>query len=122
VGADDRGDLSAVEGALAENATWRAVEDRPWNCESREAIIDVMSRNLDRGLRGRIEETIQTGPRVLLAFRPERLPQTSSRPFDDGIAYVVVTIRAGKIIEMKGCADRAAAIAYAHSGQAPASR
>jgi hypothetical protein len=38
------------------------------------------------------------------------------RPLDDGIAYVVVTIRAGKIIEMKGCADRAAAIAYSQSG------
>lgn len=31
---------------------------------------------------------------------------------DDGIAYMVVTISDGTIIELKGCADRATAQAY----------
>jgi hypothetical protein len=34
-------------------------------------------------------------------------------PLDGGIAYMVVTIRAGQITELKGCADRAAARTYA---------
>ena len=65
--------------------------------------------------RGRIEETIQNGQRVLVAFRPEQ-PIGGGRPLDDGIAYMVVTIRGGKIVEMKGCADRASAVAYAQTG------
>jgi len=38
---------------------------------------------------------------VLVAFRPEQLAQLD-RPVDEGIAYMVVTIRYGHIVEMKG--------------------
>ena len=50
-----------------------------------------------------------------MAFRPEQ-PFHGERPLDDGIAYVVVTMRDGQIVEMKGCADRANAISYAQTG------
>jgi hypothetical protein len=75
----------------------------------------MMSRNLARRLRGRIEETIRDGSRVIVAFRPEQAAQLD-RPADEGIAYMVVTIRDGHIVEMKGCADRSAAVSYAQSG------
>ena len=38
---------------------------------------------------------------------------------DDGIAYMVVTISNGKIIELKGCVDRATAQAYLASRETP---
>ena len=106
------GDLEALERAFAPDAKWRAVEDGPWNCESREVLLEVMERNLPRGLSGQIEETTQQGPRVLVGFRPDNLPQGTGRPLDRGIAYTVVTVRDGEIVELKGCADRAAAMAY----------
>ena len=84
---------------LAPDAQWYGVEDGQL-CDGRKAIIDVMSRNLAGRLRGRIEETIQDGPRVIVAFRPEQ-PAQLDRPVDDGIAYMVVTIRDGHIVEMK---------------------
>jgi hypothetical protein len=34
---------------------------------------------------------------------------------DQGIAYMVVTIRDGEIVEMQGCADRTAAMSYAQA-------
>jgi ketosteroid isomerase-like protein len=111
------GDLAVVEAALRPDARWRAVEDGPWNCENREAIIDVMSRNLADGLSGRIEETIQEGRRILVAFRGER--PRDRPPFEGGVAYVVVTMDDGRILEMKGCANREAAIAYMRTGEAP---
>jgi ketosteroid isomerase-like protein len=114
------GDLSVLEQELAPDARWRAVTDGPWNCENRGAILETMSRNLAGRVRGKIEETIQDGPRVLVAFRPETPLQNSDRPLDDGIAYVVVTVREGKIVELKGCADRTAAQAYLKTGEAPA--
>jgi hypothetical protein len=35
---------------------------------------------------------------------------------DEGIAYMVVTVRDGHIVELKGCADRPAAVSYAQGG------
>jgi ketosteroid isomerase-like protein/predicted enzyme related to lactoylglutathione lyase len=114
------GDLSVLEQELAADARWRAVTDGPWNCEGREAIIDTMRRNLVGRVRGTIEEMIQDGPRVLVAFRPEAPLPNSERPLDDGIAYMVVTIRNGKVVELKGCANRAAATAYLEGVETPA--
>jgi ketosteroid isomerase-like protein len=99
---------------LALDAQWYGVEDGQL-CDGREAIIDVMSRNLAGRLRGTVEETIQDGWCVIVAFRPER-PARLDRPVDEGIAYMVVTVRDGHIVELKGCADRSAAVSYARSG------
>ncbi|HEX4837145.1 MAG TPA: VOC family protein [Solirubrobacteraceae bacterium] len=113
------GDFAVLENTLAEDAVWRSVEEGPTNCEGASTIIEVMSRNLAGRLRGSIEEATQTGPRVLVAFRPEQPSHTRNRPLDDGIAYMVVTISDGKTTELKGCADRAAATTYAQTGNAP---
>jgi hypothetical protein len=53
---------------------------------------------------------------VIVAFRPEQ-PARLDRPVDEEIAYMVVTIRDGRIVEMKGCADRSAAVSYAQRGE-----
>jgi ketosteroid isomerase-like protein len=108
------GDLSVLEGALDPEAKWRGVEDGQI-CENRKMILEVMERNLHGGLAGRIEETVEVGGRIVVAFRPDR-PRDDWRPLDQGIAYVVVTIRDGSVIGLKGCADRAAAMTYAQTG------
>ncbi|HTA14686.1 MAG TPA: nuclear transport factor 2 family protein [Solirubrobacteraceae bacterium] len=100
---------------LAPDAQWHGVEDGQL-CDGRKAIVEVMNRNLAGRLRGRIEETIQDGSRVIVAFRPEQ-PAQLDRPVDEGIAYMVVTILDGHIVEMKGCTDRSAAVSYAQSGE-----
>ena len=109
------GDLSVLEGALDQEAKWRGVEDGPWICENRKMILTVMERNLHGGLVGRIEETVEVGGRIIVAFRPD-LPRDDGRPLDQGIAYVVVTMRDGRAIELKGCPDRTAAMTYAQTG------
>jgi ketosteroid isomerase-like protein len=106
------GDLSVLEGALDPEAKWRGVEDGPWICENRKMILKVMERNLHSGLVGRIEETVEVGGRIVVAFRPHQ-PRDDGRPLDQGIAYIVVTMRDGRLIELKGCADRTAAMTYA---------
>jgi ketosteroid isomerase-like protein len=103
------GDLSVLEGALDPQAKWRGIEDGPWICENRKMILTVMERNLHGGLVGRIEETVEVGERIVVAFRPDR-PRDDGRPLDQGIAYVVVTMRDGRVIELKGCTDRASAM------------
>ncbi len=108
------GDLSVLEGALDTEAQWLGVEDGQI-CENRKMILEVMERNLPSGFAGRIEETVEVGGRIVMAFRPDQ-PRNDDRPLDHGIAYVVVTMRDGLVIEMKGCADRVAAMTYAQTG------
>lgn len=78
-------------------------------------ILAIMKRNLPREFAGQIEETVEVGGRIVVAFRPDH-PRDDGRPLDQGIAYVVVTMRNGLVIELKGCADRAAAMTYAQTG------
>ena len=108
------GDLSVLEAALDPDAKWRGVEDGQI-CENRKMILTVMKRNRHGGLVGQIEETVEVGGRIVVAFRPDQ-PRDDGRPLDQGIAYVVVTMRGGRVIELKGCADRAAAMTYAQTG------
>jgi hypothetical protein len=106
------GDLEPLQGALAPDAKWRAVEDGPWNCESAAAIIDVFTRQLADGLSGRIEDAFEIGDRVVVGFRPDR-PGPGAWPLDNGIRYLVVSLAGDRVTELRGCADRAAALAYA---------
>jgi ketosteroid isomerase-like protein len=108
------GDLSILEEALDPDAQWLGVKDGQL-CENRKMILTIMKRNLPRGFAGRIEETVEVGGRIVVAFRPDR-PRDDGRPLDQGIAYVVVTMRDGRVIELKGCADQAAAMTYAQTG------
>jgi ketosteroid isomerase-like protein len=110
-----RGDLEVLESALAPDAKWRAVEDGPWNCENRAAILEVMGRNLENGLSGTVEDVLDVGDRAVGAFRPNRDDDGEGWPLDNGIRYVVITTRDGLVTEMKGCADRKAALAYAQA-------
>jgi ketosteroid isomerase-like protein len=68
-----RGDLETVEAAFAANGRWRAVEDGEWNCENRTQILNVMRENRARRvLEGDVEEVLDVGKRVVVAFRPAR--------------------------------------------------
>lgn len=114
-----QGDFAVLEASLVEDARWRTVEEGATNCEGRSTIVGIMRRNLAGRLRGRIEEASQTGSRVIVGFHPEQPSDGAGRPLDGGIAYMVVTIFGGKITELKGCADRGAAVTYAETGALP---
>ena len=48
-----------------------------------------------------------------MGFRPDK---PDGWPLDNGVRYMVITTSDGKITEMKGCADRNVAVAYAATG------
>jgi ketosteroid isomerase-like protein len=108
-----RGDLSPLESLLAPDAKWRAVEDGPWNCENRRQIIDVMTENLHGRLSGHIDDAFAVGERIVVALRPDGEPD--GWPLDNGIRYVVVSVADDRGTEMKGCANRPVALAYAEA-------
>lgn len=108
------GDFAPLQQALRSDAVWRSIWEGSTNCHGREEIVAVMRRNLTGPVRGSIEEMTQYGKRVLVGLRPA---SATERPLDEGIAYVVVTIAGSEIAELKGCADRASALAYAQTGK-----
>lgn len=105
-----RGDLGPLKAVLAPDATWRAVEDGPWNCHGAAAIVEVMARSLADGLSGRIEEAFAVGDKVVVAFRPER-DESPQWPLEDGIRYVVVSFVNDRVTEIRGFSTRRAALA-----------
>jgi ketosteroid isomerase-like protein len=108
-----RGDFDAVESMFAADAKWRAVEEGPWNCESRAQIVTVMRDNRARRiLEGDVEDVVDVGERAVVAFRPTS-QGPGGWPLDDGIRYVVLSFRDGLVTEMKGCASRRVALDYA---------
>ena len=110
------GHLTALEATLAPDARWRAVEDGPWNCESRAQIIQVMTANLANGLAGEIVDVVPMDQQTLVSFKPSNAAP-GGWPLENGIRWLVLTTRDGLITEMKGCATRAAAEDYASSGE-----
>jgi ketosteroid isomerase-like protein len=109
------GDLDALEAVLAPGARWIPAVEGWAECPDRRTILEVMRRNRSQGaMRGELAELIPHGDRLVAGFRPGRTVP-NERPLDDGIAYIVVTVRDGVITELKGCADRAAALSYAES-------
>jgi ketosteroid isomerase-like protein len=112
-----RGELEPLERLFAPDAKWRAVEDGEWNCENRARIIEVLRDNRAAGLTGSVEEVFELDGRLIVAFRPEYRPNRDGWPLDNGIRYIVLSIRDGLVSEMKGCADRASALEYASAGE-----
>ncbi|HEX3510484.1 MAG TPA: nuclear transport factor 2 family protein [Solirubrobacteraceae bacterium] len=108
-----RGDFEPLRAALAPDAVWRTVDDGPNNCTGAETIVELMSAGLGGRARGSIEEVFQDGARVIVGFRPADRGVAERRPLD---AYVVVGFDGQQIVELKGCADRAGAVAYARTG------
>ncbi len=105
------GNLTPLRERLAPDARWRAVEEALWNRESAEAIIDVTGSNLAAGLAGEIEEVLESGDRVIVAFGPER-HDPGGWPFEDGVRWRVVTFDGEPVSGRKGCWTWAEAIAY----------
>ena len=108
------GDLDVLAEVLAPDARWRAVEDGPWNCSGRAQVLEVMAQRRARGaLAGAVEEVLEVGARTIVAFRPQGPQQAGGWPLDEGLRYVVLSFRGDLVCELKGCADRAGALAYA---------
>jgi ketosteroid isomerase-like protein len=107
------GDVDLLEAVLTPDARWLAVKDGPWNCENRAMILEAMRDSVNGGLSGTIEEVLELGPgRILVGFRPDH-HGPDAWPLDNGVRYIVLTLRGELVSEMKGCATRAAAVAYA---------
>ena len=98
-----------IEFTPGADAQWRAVYDGPWNCRNKAMILSTMSNQITNGVSGQVEEVLEHGNRVIVGFRPDH-PGPGSWPLDDGVRYLVVTLRGERVTAMKGCIDRQTAL------------
>jgi ketosteroid isomerase-like protein len=93
-----RGDLDALEQALAEDAELLWFESGPWDCHSREEIMALLRRRAAEG-RPVYEVRIEDVDENCLVVSSAR-PQQRACP-EDAARATQVTLRAGKIARMR---------------------
>jgi ketosteroid isomerase-like protein len=103
-----RGDLAALERALAEDAELLWFEGGPWDCHGREQIMALLRRRRSEGrpvFEVRIEDVDDT--RMLVS---SARPQERACP-EDAARATLVTVRAGQIVRMRQYRTREQALA-----------
>lgn len=111
----ERGEFDALAAMFAPDAKWRGPEPE-WDCLSRAQIIEVMRANrADGRLTGEIEQVDELDDaHTLVAVRRAQRDDDGPPVDENGLRWVVLSFgEDGLVREMKGCADRASAVAYA---------
>lgn len=107
------GDFERLFGLLDPEVTWAAAEHGPWDCESRDEVLQVLSRRFLESYGIELEECRPAGDCVFVSFRaagfeePSRVEDAAGRRFavdryfTVGRFYAVVTIRDGKVVHVE---------------------
>lgn len=90
----------------------RAPDPQPRVCHGPDHLAAVLRRRAAQGLRSEFEEIAAHGDRVLVVERTTGLDGHRARPTGEGNFYVL-TVRAGRIVALRACRDRAEAAALA---------
>lgn len=92
-----RGDVSQIEGFLADDVRWHAGDpDAEYACRNRRQALAWMQRP-ERGDPGELVDVIDAGDRVVVITQP---PPEDGRPVP--LHGQVTTFRDGKVVEMVG--------------------
>jgi len=109
-----RGDVSRIAARLAPEVTHQGVRAELW-CASREAVLDNVRSRAQRAPKVEALELIGSGDHVVLAIRSPGVGVADHEddPSPRGQAFVVFTLRDGKIIRIHDYRTRAEALAAA---------
>ena len=106
-------DITALGTLMDDEVTWHAVDAVHSACHNREEVLDLMQRQVAGGLRADVVESRTAGPLVVVGMdltAPEGV--VPDLP-PEHRAYMVITTRAGKVVHLQDCMDRAHALGLA---------
>ncbi len=103
-------DLRAVQDLLDEDVQWGPPGDQDWGCHNRAEVLDWFQRALTSGVRADVSELVVKDGKLLIGLRVcgRRAPAA-----DQDERWQVMTLRAGRIIDIRGFEERTAAAAFA---------
>jgi ketosteroid isomerase-like protein len=114
------GDLATILELVDPELEWSYLDPsladpEPQVCHGRHELRVALERQLKRGLPAKLEEVVGQGDQVMVVIHIPGIDAHRARPADDR-NYDVFTIRAGRIVAIHACRDRADALAVAGIG------
>jgi ketosteroid isomerase-like protein len=111
------GDTTAMLRLIDADLEWTyldpAEEDpEPRVCHGREELATALERQAKQGLTAELEEVIGNGDRVMVVVRIPGVDAYRVRRADDR-NFMVLTVRAGRIVSLRDCRGRQEALAMA---------
>jgi uncharacterized protein len=111
------GDVEAMLELFSPDLEWTYLDPsqadpEPQTCHGLADLRRGLQRQAERGLAGRVEELVVSGDRVLVVIHTPGLDRHRARAADDR-NYDVLAVRAGRIVALRACRDRAEARALA---------
>ena len=107
-------DLSAFSHLLDPDVRWGAPDARQPSCRNRDQVLRWYERGRESGVRASVDEVVVLGDRLLVGLRVER-PSEGISPGGAEPRWQVLTVRAGKVVDIVGFDDRTEALARAEA-------
>lgn len=104
-------DLSAFTELLDPDVTWGAPGARHPSCKNRDQVLAWYQRGREAGVRGSVFDVEALGDRLLVSMSVRGTGAAQGRG-GASLRFQVLTVRAGKIVDIVGFDDKAEALAY----------
>jgi hypothetical protein len=103
-------DLRAVQDLLDDDVQWGPPGDQGWGCHNRAEVLDWFQSALTSGVRADVSELVVKDGKLLIGLR---VSGRGAPAADQDERWQVMTLRAGRIIDIRGFEERTAAAAFA---------
>jgi ketosteroid isomerase-like protein len=103
-------DLGAIRDLLDPDVQWGAPDDATPSCSNREQVLGWYRRGRAAGVRARVTEMAVHGDKLLIGLRVSGNPAAQAEGGEVD-RWQVVTIRSGRIVDIRGFDQRAEAAA-----------
>jgi hypothetical protein len=105
-------DLTTVQELLDPDVQWGPPGDEGWGCHNRGEVLAWLQRALSGGVRAEVGEVVARGGKLLIGLRV-RGRDAADQAGGAEERWQVMTVRAGRIVDVRGFEGRAAAAAFA---------
>jgi ketosteroid isomerase-like protein len=102
-------DLSVVQDLLDADVQWGPPGDQDSGCHNRVEVLEWFQRALQSGVRAQVSELVVKDGKLLIGLR---IRGRAAGP-DQDERWQVMTLRAGRIVDIRGFEERTAAAAFA---------
>jgi ketosteroid isomerase-like protein len=108
-------DLGAMSELLAPDARWGAPEQTVPTCRNAQEILSWFEVARDNGVRADVTAADVVGERIVVALKIHANPSTAKRSKEQ-VRWQVMSVRDGRVSEIRGYEKRRDATAFATSG------